>query len=163
MSGASRDRVAFLSLASSSRIAQLVIYLFWVSWLVSPALAHTQNGTLGAPASATDHYEVTCFNDGSGEPQSLSVEIRDSSPGALPQVSAHVQRNDTLSTTSDDTVADGQTGPEIHVNEGAGIYRVLVTKTGSGTKFYSVSFHCNVGLNGTGAHAGSVISVLQSQ
>lgn len=127
------------------------------------AAAHTQNGTLGSVASATDHYEVTCYDDGSGSPQSLSVEIRDSSPGALPQVSAHVQRNETVASTSDDTAANGSPGPEIHINEGPGVYRVLVTKTGSGTKFYSVSFHCNVGLNGTGAHAGSVISVLQSQ
>ncbi len=136
---------------------------FLLMALGGPALAHTQNGTLGSAASATDYYEVTCYDDGSGSPQSLSVEIRDSSPGALPQVSAHVQRNESVVTTSDDTAANGTPGPEIHVNEGPGVYRVLVTKTGSGTKFYSVSFHCNVGLNGTGAHAGSLISVLQSQ
>ena len=38
----------------------------------SPARAHTQNGSLGTMASATDLYHVTCSDDGSGPPGSSS-------------------------------------------------------------------------------------------
>ena len=137
----------------------------WIAFaLLAPAAAaHTQNGSLGATASATDQYQIVCFDSGSGPSQSISLEILDSSPGALPQVSVHLQRGDDLVSASDTTAADAAPSPEIGLNGSDGAYRVLVTKTGAGTKFYSLTVHCTTGPDGSGSHAGTSLSVLQNQ
>lgn len=127
------------------------------------ASAHTRNDSLGASASATDYFEVTCFDDGAGAPQSIHVAILDSSPGAPPQVSVHLQRGDALVSASDTVDADALPSPEVALNGDAGVYRVLVTKTGSGPKSYSLSFHCTILPDGEGGHAGTSLSVVQSQ
>jgi hypothetical protein len=124
-----------------------------------PASAHTQNGSLGSGASATDAYQVTCL-PGS---QSLAVQILDSSPGALPLVSARVQRGEQLVSTSDTIAADAVRSPEVVLNLGPGAHLVLIDKTGAGAKFYSLSYHCYSLPDGNGAETSSSISTLQSQ
>ena len=131
--------------------------------LAAPAGAHTRNDSLGAAEAATDHLQVTCFDSGTGAPQSLSVEIRDAAPGALPQLSVTIQRGEALASASDTTDADALPSPKIALNEGGGAYRVLVTKTGAGAKSYSFVFHCTTGPDGSGSHAGTSLSVLQDQ
>lgn len=140
----------------------------WVATLAATladtaAAAHTRNDSLGAPAASTDHLEITCFDDGGGAPQSIQVEILDASPGALPQVSVQLQRGDSLVSASDTTNTDGSPSPEIGLNGPVGIFRVLVTKSGAGLKYYSLSYHCTAGPDGTGNHTGTSISVLQNQ
>ena len=124
-----------------------------------PASAHTQNGTLGSAASATDAYQVTCL-PGS---HSLAVQILDSSPGALPLVSARVQRGEQLVSTSDTIAADAVRSPNIVMNLGDGAYLVLIDKTGAGTKFYSLLYHCYALPGGSGAETSSSITPLQNQ
>ncbi|MEZ4215954.1 MAG: hypothetical protein R3E88_05710 [Myxococcota bacterium] len=129
----------------------------------SAAGAHSQPGTLGASASATDYHQVTCFDDGSGAPASLVVSILDASPGALPLVSVHVRRASSLATASDDATADAVPSPDVAVNESGGAYDVLVAKSGSGAKFYTLEYHCTTAPDGGGVHTGSLLTTLQSQ
>ena len=100
------------------------------------APAHDQGGSLGTTASATDYYEISCFDDGSGAPGSLQLRILDSSPGSLPQVSVQIQRGLSLASVSDEITPDIVPSPWIYSNEGAGVYHVLVDKTGTGAKVY---------------------------
>lgn len=127
------------------------------------ALAHTRNDSLAAGAAATDSFEVTCFDNGSGEPSSLRLHVLDSSPGALPLVSVHARKDDSLVSASDTVDDDATASPEIYVNGGAGVYTVLVTKTGAGAKLYSLSYHCTTGPDGSGSHTGTLLSVRQNQ
>ncbi len=127
------------------------------------ALAHDQGGNLGAGASATDYYEISCFDDGAGAPGSLEVRIRDSSPGSAPQVSVQVQRGLSLASVSDEITPDIVPSPFIYSNEGAGVYHVLVDKSGAGAKFYQLTYHCWTGPDGTGVHTGSALVTRQSQ
>jgi hypothetical protein len=129
----------------------------------SLASAHEQSGSLGAAASASDAYQVTCSNDGSGAPASLAIEILDAAPSAAPLVSAQLQRGDDLVSTTDPTDADASFGPAISVNGGAGAYLVLVDKSAAGAETYTLEYHCFTGANGTGAHTGTALTTLQNQ
>ena len=44
------------------------------------ARADTRAGALGDAASAADYYQITCSDDGSGAPASLSVQVQDDAP-----------------------------------------------------------------------------------
>lgn len=129
----------------------------------SEAQAHEQAGSLGIAASATDYYEVTCFDNGAGAPGSLEIAILDSSPGAAPSVSAQVHRDLSLVNVSDDLTADVEPSPSVHVNGGAGTWVVLVDKSGAGAKFYALTYHCWTGPDLTGVHTGSTIVTRQNE
>ena len=131
--------------------------------LSTAARAHSQPGSLGVAASATDYYEVVCFDDGHGAPGSLEIQIRDSSPGAAPFVSVQVHHGSSLRSVSDDLVADIQPSAPIYVNEGAAVHYVLVDKSAAGGKFYDLTYHCWTGPDGTGVHTGSSIVTRQSE
>jgi hypothetical protein len=146
----------------STRVSATAVWVVG-SLIATSAVAHTRNDSLGVAASATDLLQVTCFDNGSGAPQSIHVEIVDSSPGAAPQVGVQLQRGDSLVSASDTADADALPSPEIGLNGPTGLFTVLVTKTGSGAKTYSLSFHCTTGLDGSGSHAGTSLSVLQNQ
>ncbi|MEZ4333049.1 MAG: hypothetical protein R3F35_14915 [Myxococcota bacterium] len=136
----------------------------FVGALGAPAVrAHEQAGNLGTGASATDSYEVTCFDNGSGTPGSLEIAILDSSPGAAPSVSAQVHRDLALVNVSDDLVADALSSPSVYVNAGPGTFFVLVDKSGAGVKFYELTYHCWTGHDGTGVHAGSALVPRQNE
>ena len=144
-------------------LARLVLCALLLAPLARSAFAHTQSGALGDPAGATDYYEVTCLDDGSGAPASLAIEVRDSSPVAAPLVSVQVRRGLLLANTTD--ASDGDTGfsPLVSVNGGGGVYQVLVDKTAAGAENYTLDFHCTTGPDGTGDHTGTDIVVRQSQ
>lgn len=129
----------------------------------SIAEAHSQPGSLGVAASATDYYEVTCYDDGHGVPGSLEIQIRDASPGAAPFVSAQAHAGSIVRSVSDDVVADILPSPQAFVNGGAATYFVLVDKSGSGGKFYDLTYHCWTGPDGTGIHTGSFLVPRQSE
>jgi hypothetical protein len=124
------------------------------------ASAHTQTGALGAAATATDYYQVTCTDDGNGVPASLFVQVEDTAPAAAPRVSAQVQKGSKVANTTDPLDADGSASPAIALEGGAGAYEVLVDKTSAGSETYSLTFHC---LTATGIHTGSDILTRQSQ
>jgi hypothetical protein len=130
--------------------------------LVSGAVAsaHTQSGALGAAASATDYYQVTCTDDGSGTPASLVVQLEDAAPAAAPKLSVQVQKGSKVANATDAADADGAASPSVAVDGGPGVYEVLVDKSGAGSESYVLTFHC---LTGTGAHAGTDILTRQNQ
>ncbi len=139
---------------------------FWALMLLGLARgvsAHTQSGALGDAASATDYYQVTCSNDGTGAPASLSMQVQDAAPPAAPLVSVQVRKALVIANTTDPADGDAGLSPIVHVNGGAGVYDVLVDKSGAGAETYTLTFHCMTGPNGTGTHTGTGIVTLQSQ
>lgn len=131
--------------------------------LVGPGLADDQNGSLGAGASATDYYRVSCFDDGNGVPASLTLQIRDVAPSNAPKISAQVRVGMQLVNTTDANDADGAYSPVVRLNGGAAVYDVLVDKSAAGTNAYQIIVHCYSGPDGTGLHTGTGITTVQSQ
>jgi hypothetical protein len=127
------------------------------------ASAHTQSGSLGDAAASTDLYQVTCSNDGSGAPGSLSMQVLDAAPSAAPLVSVQTRKGTLLANSTDPVDGDATSSPIVHVNGGAGVYDVLVDKTAAGAETYTLTFHCVTGTNGTGAHTGTEIVTRQNQ
>jgi hypothetical protein len=127
------------------------------------AAAHTQVGSLGSAASATDYYQIVCSDDGSGPPVSLALQLQDASPAGTPLVSAQVQRGSQVANTTDPVDADAAAGPVVAINGGGGAYEVLVNKTSAGAEAYVLTFHCLTGPDGTGIHTGTDVLVRQNQ
>lgn len=146
-----------------SALAWAWLALSFAPSFANDARAHGQSGNLGTPASATDYYEVTCFDNGAGTPGSLELAIRDAAPGAIPTVNLQGHRGLSLRSVSDGIAPDILPSPSIFVNEGAGSYFVLVDKSGPGAKFYELTYHCWTGPNGTGIHTGSALVTRQSE
>ncbi|MFO1312925.1 MAG: hypothetical protein U1F41_12770 [Burkholderiales bacterium] len=126
------------------------------------AVAHTQDGSLGDAAAATDYYQVTCNDDGSGPPGSLVAQVQHRGPAATP-VSVVVHRATAATTTVDTVPGDVTPSPLVYVNGGDGVYNVFVSKAGSGLVNYTLSFHCMTGQNGGGLHTGTIIVFRQNQ
>lgn len=125
------------------------------------ALAHTQAGSLGAPESATDYYQATCTDDGSGPPASLVTQVEGNTAGQT--VSVLLNKGDLARNSTDTVGANGAASPLASVNGGAGVYNVYVRKTTAGEASYTLTFHCMTGPDGTGIHTGSDVTVRQSQ
>jgi hypothetical protein len=153
-----------------------VLPLGWAIWLAAgllaagfagiarPASAHTQSGSLGAAASATDYYQVTCSDDGSGPPASLSMRVLDTPVTlAAPLLSVQVERGGLLANATDPADGDGAYSPRVSVNGGGGVYEVLVDKSAAGADAYTIEYHCVTGPDGTGLHTGTTITVRQNQ
>jgi hypothetical protein len=156
--------LAGLALAAlRRRRAAAAIVLLAALALPQAARAHTQNGSLGSAATATDFYQVTCSDDGSGPPASLTLQVLDASPAAAPLVAVQAQKG-TLATNSTDPVdADATASPLVVLDGGAGVYDVLVYKTDAGVESYTLTFHCLTGPGGTGDHTGTSIATRQNQ
>lgn len=150
---------------ASSRFRRIVATSTHLALLVvaAPAFSHTQTGLLGTGASATDYYQVTCSNDGSGAPASLTVQVLDTAPVASPLVSVLLHKGLVATHSTDATDADATASPLVYVNGGAGVYNLFVKKSASGSENYSLTFHCMTGTNGTGVHTGTSITTKQSQ
>jgi hypothetical protein len=125
--------------------------------------AHTQNGSLGSGTLNTDFYQVTCSDDGSGTPASLSLHVLDTAPAAAPLVAVQAQKGTLVANSTDAADADATTSPTVSVNGGPGVYDVLVYKTASGAETYTLTFHCMTGPDGTGDHTGTSITTKQNQ
>jgi hypothetical protein len=129
-----------------------------------PAAAHTEAGSLGNGASATDYYLVICSDDGAGPPASLSIQVLDGSPAAAPLVSVQVRNGLELANSTDPTDGDTTASPLVHVNAGSGtVFDVLVDKSAAGSENYTLTFHCLTGPNGTGLHTGTDVVTRQDQ
>jgi len=140
-------------------LSTLLLFLF----LAMPAglvFAHTQNGSLGSTAAATDYYSVFCSDDGYGPAGSLLLQVSNVSAGA--PIVAVVASKGTLATNSSDPVnADLNYSPLVSVNGGDGSYNVFVFKSQSGVANYDLEFHCMTGADGGGLHTGTTITVKQ--
>lgn len=132
--------------------------------IAGPSSAHTEDGILGAGASATAYYQVTCSNNGSGAPASLITQVLDTDTGSAAGALVSVQsRKANSATNSTDLVGgDAEPSPLVWVNGAAGVYDVFVDKTEGGAKPYTLTFHCMTGVDGTGVHTGTAITTRQS-
>lgn len=116
--------------------------------------AHSQGGTLGTSASATDYYTVTCSDDGSGPPAALVAQVQDLAPvNAAALVSVTVNKgNATVHSTDNGTDGDAVASPLVSVSGGAGVYNVYVAKSNTGAETYTLTAHCNTA---GGVHTGT--------
>jgi len=121
------------------------------------ALAQTQNGSLGAPASATDFYHVTCSNDGRGAPRSLAFQIQNTGPLPAPVIVLANRGNAAIS-SADVVAGDGGYSPLAFVNGGEGEYNVFVMKTADGGSNYTLEYQCMTGDNGSGLDTGTTLT-----
>lgn len=158
--GSRRTRLASIAMEMSA-----LLPLSIASIAIDPrvAVAHDQAGALGAGASATDYYRVSCFDDGPGAPASLTLSVRDSAPSDAQRISVQVEVAGVVASTTDLDDADALFSPTITLNGGAGVYHVLVDKNAAGAETYQFAYHCWTGPNGTGLHTGTGITAVQSQ
>jgi len=127
------------------------------------SFAHDQAGALGAAASATDYYRISCFDDGSGPPVSLTFQVRDPAPSDAPKVSVQVRVGDGLANSTDTNDGDALHGPLVALNGGSAVYEVLVDKSAAGADTYQIAYHCWTGPDGSGLHTGTDIVSVQNQ
>ena len=124
--------------------------------------AHDKRGTLGADASATDFYKITCSDDGRGPAGKLSLDAENvSAPNSAPlNVQIFKDDHNLYMSTTDNVGEDNQTSPSLTAIGGSGNYSVLVDKSGVGKVKYSLDFHCET-LGGV--HTGTDIRIEQDQ
>jgi hypothetical protein len=139
----------------------VTLFLFLI--LSAPAglvFAHSQTGSLGSAAAATDYYAVTCSDDGNGPTGSLIVQVSNVSAGE-PVLAVVANKGNLATSSSDPANADGNPGPFAGVNGGDGLYNVFVLKSQSGVANYILDFHCMTGPDGGGSHTGTEITTRQ--
>lgn len=131
--------------------------------------ADTQPGAIGrkkAKAGGTDQYEVTCSNDGRGEPDHLYLEVKDLRPRNPAQISIQAILPSTgaaTAITSDAKDGDFFASPGVTLQGGVGPYIFSVSKTRSrliGAEIYLAVFHCETA---DGAHTGTSWVMTQNQ
>ena len=128
------------------------------------ASAHTAGGVIdaaGTNASATDFAVVSCYDDGSGAPAFLFIQIQDQSapvPGLLMTMMA--AKGNQVITTSDPVSGDANAGPGVQLKGGDGTYYITASKTAKGARTFTVTYHC---MTGGGIHTGTDITALQLQ
>lgn len=121
----------------------------------SIASAHTQTGSLGDDAGATDIYEVTCAT---GDTSNGRLEITVlNATASSPLLSVLVERNGQSSAVTDAVSGDSDYSPLASVTAGDGGYTVTLTKAGTGSLNYSMEYHCKTG---SGLHTGDDTSIV---
>ncbi len=128
------------------------------------ASAHDYNGALGKPAAATDLFQVSCFDDGSGPADRLAVQVREEAPASGPLVSVQVVSGIVAKNTTDPVNGNATYSPVINV-KGNNTYSLTVDKTKAGkvATTYAISYHC---LTSANAHTGTTeisSGILQNQ
>jgi hypothetical protein len=139
--------------------------------------AHDQDNTLSPSPSATDYYQVNCYDDnsGAGPAAYLELELLTTSK-ATPIVSLQVKTTDNSGPFLITNITDSISGDKIpsrtvrianksatpytkvdEINNANGYYVITVNKTLKGKQSYHFSFHC-IGLGG---HTGTDIEQLQ--
>jgi hypothetical protein len=142
----------------------VALSLFVSTGFIGNVFAHDQIGSLGKAAGATDLYEVTCFDDGTGTGGThhlTSSVLTGIAPTNL-RVSVRTQK-DAKATNSTDAVNGNSVGsPLVDTVAGDGIYYLSVGKTVASTTAtpYTADFHCE---NSTGGHTGTSSKLLQNQ
>jgi hypothetical protein len=130
-----------------------------IACMLGPGIARGEqhSGLLGSGASATDYYQVTCSDDGAGPPVSLVARVTDPAPVVEPSLSVQLRKGSAAINATDEVDADAASSPAVSINGGAGLYHVLVDKTGPGAEAYSVSLTCMTGSNGGGGPTGTTV------
>ncbi|GAB4270721.1 MAG: hypothetical protein Kow0065_20520 [Methylomicrobium sp.] len=113
----------------------------------------------GNNPSFTALAEITCFNDGNGDPDHLFADVQDlSSPFPDLLVNVQLYKGNQAINITDPYSGDGAPSPAIKLQGGAGVYRILVNKTGLGPRAFEVTWHCETA---DGTHTGTDIVVRQ--
>lgn len=123
------------------------------------AAAHSQSGSLGSGAGATDLYTVTCSTDSVGATFRLRTSVKDDTAGSS-LVQVQTRKGSIATNSTDPSGGDTAYSPIVFNNSGNGAYTVLVDKTASGANNYTLEFHCETA---SGGHTGTNITTLQSQ
>ena len=124
--------------------------------------AHEAGATMDANStirSFTSMAFVTCFDDGNGPADNLIVRIRDNSP-PVPGLLVNVQvfKGNKSNSITDTVSGDADFTPFITLQNGPGVYWIMVNKTDVGARQFEVEYHCNTS---TGVHTGTDIGVTQ--
>lgn len=127
---------------------------------IGVALADDLPGALGEPAAATDMYQVSCFDNGSGVPDHLYLEIRGNSNVGGLKVSAQVFKDGTAFNTTDAANGDQVYSPRITFKGGDAGYILTVDKSAAGVANYNIVFHCQTS---TDNHTGTNSTPVQDQ
>jgi hypothetical protein len=124
--------------------------------------AHDVDGVLGPSASASDYYQIQCYDDkqGAGPSKELELTLLTMNTGA-PELSMQVSREETntVYSATDPIGGDSVSSPPIVAAHGDGYYYVMVNKTLEGVQRYHINYHC---LSDDG-HAGTEIVTIQNQ
>ena len=126
--------------------------------------AHSGGAILGAAGdnpSATALAEVTCFDDGNGEPAYLLAQVKDLSPyeeGLM--LNLQLYKGVQATSISDPVSGDAEPSPYIRLDAGPGTYRMMLDKTGAGPRAFSLTWHCETADN---VHTGTDIVLRQFQ
>jgi len=126
--------------------------------------AHDAGATLdtdGTVRSFTGLASVSCFDDGSGAPDNIIVSIRDNSPpvaGLMVNVQVLSSNGDKVNSITDTVSGDADFSPFILLQDGAGPYSVIVSKTDVGARSFDLQYHCNTA---NAVHTGTDIFVFQ--
>lgn len=125
--------------------------------------AHSQSGTLGTAAGATDLYQVSCSDDGNGAGAAyrLATSVK-AGAFAAGKVSITTQKGAKATNSTDPINGDANSSPFVYTVGGNGVYYMTVGKTAASPApvSYLIDFHC---LGSTGGHAGTAIFTLQNQ
>ncbi|MGR8951853.1 MAG: hypothetical protein ACU83V_05515 [Gammaproteobacteria bacterium] len=125
--------------------------------------AHDTTESLGAAASATDVYQIICFEENGIIPSQLFFDIKSATLSA-PPLSAQVINDDLAMSTTDSIGGDAAKSPELKVARPGtnDVYTVVIDKSGAsvGDVNYVIDYHCE---NSTGSHAGTQILNPQDQ
>jgi len=117
------------------------------------------NQTIGAGAGKVDYFQVTCFNDGSGNAARLDIQehVDTAGPAIL---SLQVHKGLIAINTTDPVGGDPAYSPLKSVYGGNGVYNVLVDKNSYDPRQYDIRFHC---ITSDNKHTGTSISRKQNQ
>lgn len=141
----------------------------------SVSLAHDIDGTLGPAASATDYYQIQCFDnkEGAGQSEELELDLLTTGTGT-PVVSMQVSTESPVRFYSATDPSGGNSSPSQAIvakndqpdmlidgnpNNGNGYYYLSVNKTLPGVQTYHITYHCQ----GSGGHTGTEITAIQNQ
>ena len=138
------------------------LFLFLISSYSNLSLAHDVPGSLGTAKSgsvATDIYEVSCSNDGSGEPTKLMFQVIDTAPVKKPTISIQAVKIDTGErsiVSTDPKDGDKKYSPLVGfapIGGGTGAYQMIITKSQTapivkGVELYKALYHCYTATNG---------------
>lgn len=110
--------------------------------------------------SFTGMAGINCFDDGNGEANQLTARIRDDSP-PMPGLLVNLQifKGNKANSISDTVSGDAEFSPFITLQNGPGVYWVMVNKTDVGERRFVVEYHC-IATDGV-AHTGTDIFVTQ--
>jgi len=110
--------------------------------------------------SFTGMARVNCFDDGNGPADRLVARIRDDSqpePGLL--VNLQIFKGDEANSITDTVSGDADFSPFITVQNGPGVYWIMVNKTNVGARRFVIEYHC-IATDGV-THTGTGIFVTQ--